>query len=276
MKIKHIIKSLGLLMGMVLASEGWGKCPEILLTTRTYDRQALKQVNTLHEQNGETIYFCQTDNTSSQYHTTINETQLVSLSGIDDGVESIAFDAVSHLDLLNNNNIVIRGNRQISNLPLNPLSISHPVSASGYGVFNFYQRELPSGFHRNTLTSWCNGQLGSNISYQEIVDYLGLNANSVFSFSNISGQASWQKGSDNIIATTKVKVKDANGYLLPMNVALIWLNKGDSGQYYSIQNGDNRAVFCWVNVGVEMTLDTADGDFRHSGNFETKLQVLTN
>lgn len=280
-------KYLLMLMVMMCAGTAWA-CP-VIVDAENRNYSGIVRVNTLNDQDGTTVYFCQTNGTGQTQHVTIDEDSLVSLSGgkrLNDGVANIAFADVFDEEPLGTSHAVMTSGVNFANPTFNEISpIRYPLSPTAVGnagVFNFYVRATPQP---NQWTSTikreaCGGRHGLGVSYQYIIDYLRQNASDIFEFSNID-TATWTAGTGDHIATAKANIKIADGAtgmgVMPVQIRFDWLNN-KAGQYFGTERSfdvSKRHLFCWVNVGVSITPDVSHANFRHAGTFGTKVHVLT-
>lgn len=264
MSIKTTIKSLGLLMGIILASESWGACPKIITDDNRFinTKVALKKLY-LKTDTGKPIYFCMADDEDQKMSIQVLESDLVDSIQLDNGAANVAFSDGSATASLGVSSVNLTGGAiPTSTLKSISQTYSYPIQN---GVFYFFQHFEPASL--SDRVNFCRDEINPNI-----VKQLRDDAQRVFHFENASS-VEWSKGNDsNTIATYKVKMKNSKGGILPANFTLSTKQRA----LYSASRGSapRKHLFCFVGVGVDVSFDTSDPNFRNSGDFDVKLKVL--
>lgn len=283
-----INKYLLAVMGVMVSGVAFA-CPVIVdKDNRTYS--GVSRVNTPDDVDGTTIYFCRTDGANLLIDLNIDENILVNLPNgqtLQNGVANIPFGSASAQAPLSVGSVVMSGGAGITAPTFRQLATTtYPLVNVGVlghrGIFNFYVRATrPKSQWTPTIKrEACDGKHGWRVSHQYIIDYLRINAKDIFNFSNISNQAQWTPSTGTHITTAKINIKaEGTGTgVMPARVEFHWLNN-TAGQYFGTERNTDDAkthLFCWVNVGMTITPDSSDVNFRHSGTFGTKINVMTN
>lgn len=262
--IKTIIKSLGLLTGMVLASEVWASCPLVIQSNRVINTTVeLKKLN-INTDTGKPIYFCIADDTDKQMQIQILEHDLVNSIQLDNGMANVPFSDGSATASLGVSSVNLTGGViPTSTLKSISRTYSYPIQN---GVFYFFQHFEPASL--SDRVKFCAEQ-----SHPKIIEQLRNSVQQVFHFEN-AGSVQWLNNSNQgtTIATAKVGIKNNQGAILPANFTLS--TKQRALYSASLGSAPRKHLFCFVGVGVDVSFDTSDPNFRNSGDFDVKLKVL--
>lgn len=285
-------KYLWLLVGFMISGGAWAKCPDFEFNRNAISDTDVGRINRTDDADGSTIYFCASKNIPA-FHWRVSEDELLQGTGIthQGGVAKVGFggasNSVSGSAPIDVSSVMLTGaSIPNANLSVNIKSTPHEWSVFGSnrgGAYNFFQRYTPPTTW--TSSDWNDSRQKSAIcgtrnsgQYANIIRYLQANRDGVFGFRNTAEPAStrWQTPVGDEILRAKVLMKSEasdSSSVMPVIVSFNWVNEKASGQFFARE--EQGRMFCWVNIGVTLTLDTSHQSFGRAGNYNLTLDVNT-